>query len=105
MDNLSSDIDHIFKNYIYINLNTLCNEDQSYSENDKNAQFYVKKYEILEIPLILSLNTNINEFAEVKKYNQFIFKIFKNEIILYETSYKLIGFITQPSVKHFAVYF
>ena len=33
--NLSQDIDHIFKNYIYINLNTICNEAQFYSENDK----------------------------------------------------------------------
>ena len=105
IDNLSQDIDHIFKNYIYINLNTICNEDECYSENDKNVQFYVKKYEILEMPLILSLNTNINEFKDLKKYSQFISKIFKNEIILYETSYKLIGFVTQPSIKHFVEYF
>ena len=57
------------------------------------------------MPLILSLNTNINEFSDLKKYSQFISKIFKNEIILYETSYKLIGFITQPSVKFFLAYF
>ena len=105
IDNLSPDIDHLFKNYIYINLNTICNEEQCYSENNNNLQFYVKKYEILEMPLILSLNTNINEFAELKKYSQFISKIFKNEIILYETSYKLIGFVTQPSEKHFVAYF
>ena len=105
IDNLSEDIDHIFKNYIYINLNTICNEDECYCENDKNVRFCVKKYEILEMPLILSVNTNINEFSDLKKYSQFISKIFKNEIILYETSYKLIGFITQPSVKHFVAYF
>ena len=57
------------------------------------------------MPLILSLNNNINEFTELKKYSQFISKIFKNELILYETSYKLIGFVTQPSVKHFKAYF
>ena len=28
IDNLSPDIDHLFKNYIYINLNTICNEEQ-----------------------------------------------------------------------------
>ena len=60
IDNLSPDIDHIFKNYIYIILNTIYNEAQCYSENDKNIQFYVRKYEILEIPLILKLNNNIN---------------------------------------------
>ena len=48
MDNLSPDIEHIFKNYIYINLNTICNEVQCYSEKDKNVQFYVKKYESLK---------------------------------------------------------
>ena len=106
IDNLSPDIDHLFKNYIYINLNTIFHEEQCYSENNNNIQFYVKKYEILEMPLILSLNTNINEFAELKKYSQFISNIFKkNEIILYETSYKLIGFVTQPSEKHFVAYF
>ena len=35
----------------------------------------------------------------------FISKIFKNEVILYETSYKLIGFVNKPQVQHFAAYF
>ena len=44
IDDLSPYIDPIFKNYIYIILNTIYNEAQCYSENDKNIQFYVRKY-------------------------------------------------------------
>ena len=43
MDNLSSDIDHIFKNYIYINLNNICNEEQCYSENNKKYNQFISK--------------------------------------------------------------
>ena len=42
LDNLSNDVQEIFHNYIYINLNTICNESQCYSEDDKNVQFYIK---------------------------------------------------------------
>ena len=77
INNLSPDINHIFKNYIYINLNTICNKDKCYSENYKNVQFYVKKYEILEMPLILLLNTNINEFAELKNIAGLYLKFLK----------------------------
>ena len=94
IDNLSNDVQEIFHNYIYINLNTICNESQCYSEDDKNVQFYVKKYEILEMPFILSINTNINNYSELIKYNDFINKIFKNEIKLYNIDYKLVGFVT-----------
>ena len=53
------------------------NEEQCYSENNNNIQFYVKKYEILEMPLILSLNTNINEFAELKNIDSLYLKFLK----------------------------
>ena len=105
LDNLSKNIQELFHNYIYINLNTICNESQCFSEDDTNVQFYVNKYEILEMPYILSINTNINDYAELIKYNDFINNIFKNEIKLYNIDYKLVGFVTQPSINHFVAYF
>ena len=85
LDNISNNIQELFQNYIYINLNTICNESQCFSEDDANIQYYVKKYEIIEIPYILSINTNINDYNELVKYNEFINKILKmksNYIIL-----------------------
>ena len=35
--------------------------------------------EILEMSYILSINTNINDYSELMKYNDFIYKIFKYE--------------------------
>ena len=57
------------------------------------------------MPYILSINTNINDYSELIKYNDFINKIFKKEIKLYNIYYKLVGFVIQPSIKHFAAYF
>ena len=42
------------------------------------------------MPCILSINTNINDYSELMKYNDFINKIFKNEIKLYNIDYKLV---------------
>ena len=105
LDNLSNNIQELFKNYIYIDLNTICNESQCFSEDDRRVQFYVKKYEILEMPYILSINTNINNYNELIKYKDFINKIFKYEVNLYDIDYKLVGFVTQPSSNHFVAYF
>ena len=52
----------MFKGYIYMNINTICNEEQCYSDDDKNVNFYVKKYEILELPLILIYYSKIKIF-------------------------------------------
>ena len=65
LDNLPNNIRELFKNYIYIDLNTICKEIQCFREDDISVQFYVKKYEILEIPYILSINTNINDYSEL----------------------------------------
>ena len=66
-DNLYNTIQELFQNYIYINWNTC--------EDEPNIPFYMKKYEILEIPFILSINTNINGYVEWIKYFDFINKI------------------------------
>ena len=101
LDNLPNNIRELFKNYIYIDLNTICNKSQCFSEDDRRVQFYLKKYVILEMPYILSINTNINDYSELIKYKGFINKIFKYEFNLYDIDYKLVGFVTQPSSNHF----
>lgn len=53
---------YFFMNHIYININTLCNEKECIDE----AQFYVKKYEILAVPLILSIYVNVSNYNELK---------------------------------------
>ena len=67
---------------IYLNINTIYNEEQWYREDNQNVNFYVKKYEILELPLILSINTNLSNFNLLIKNKDFLNKILKNEIIL-----------------------
>ena len=42
-----------------MNINKICNEPQCTNEDDKNINFYIKKYEIRELPFILSINTNL----------------------------------------------
>ena len=98
-------IDDLFKGYIYMNIHTICNEEQCYSEDDKNVNFYVKKYDILQLPLILSINTNLSNFNLLIKNKDFLNKIMKKEIKLYGEKYLLIGFITQPYQNHFVSYF
>ena len=95
----------LFKGYIYMNIHTICNEEQCYSEDDKNVNFYVKKYEILQLPLILSINTNLSNFNLLIKNKDFVNKIMKKEIKLYGEQYSLLGFITQPYQNHFVSYF
>ena len=63
-----------------MNINKNCNEEQCYSEDDKNVNFYVKKYEILQLPLILSINTNLSNFNLLIKNKYFLNKIMKKEI-------------------------
>ena len=88
-----------------MNIHTICNEEQGYSEDDKNVNFYVKKYEILQLPLILSINTNLSNFNSLIKNKDFLNKIMKKEIKLYGEKYSLLGFITQPYQNHFVSYF
>ena len=52
----------------------------------------MKKDEILQLSLILSINTNISNFNLLKKNNDFINnRIMYDEIIIYEEKYKLYG--------------
>ena len=104
-DNLAENIDYLFKNYIYINQNTICQEECCSDVNENQTNWYIKKYEINTMPQILSFNTNVNEYSRLKDYTEFINKIFLDNIILYNTSYKLIAFVTQPQPKHFVSYF
>ena len=104
-DKRINSLEELFKGYIYMNIHTICNEEQCYSEDDKNVNFYVKKYEILELPLILSINTNLSNFNLLIKNKDFLNKIMKNEITLYGEKYLLLGFVTQPYQNHFVSYF
>ena len=88
-----------------MNIHTICNEQQCISEDDKNINFYVKKYEIIELPFILSINTNLSTYDLLIKNKKFITRIFKRNIVLYGQKYTLIGFITQPYQNHFISYF
>ena len=67
------------------------------SEEDKNINFYIKKYEIIELPFILSINTNLDIYALLIKNKNFINRIMKRRVILYGQKYILIGFIMQAS--------
>ena len=57
------------------------------------------------MPLILSINTNINDYNQLISYKEFINKIFLQKITLYNNNYNLLGFITQPSFNHYIGYF
>ena len=57
------------------------------------------------MPYILPINTNINNYNELIKYKDFINKIFKYKVNLYDIDYKLVGFVTQPSSNYFVAYF
>ena len=41
-DNRAKNIEEIFNDYIYININTICREEKYISEDDKNVNWYIK---------------------------------------------------------------
>ena len=88
-----------------MNVHTICNEEQCYSEDDKKCEFLCKRYKILKLPLILSINTNLSNFNWLIKNKEFLNKIMKKEIKLYGEKYLLIGLITQPYQNNFVSYF
>lgn len=59
----------------------------------------------MEIPPIISINVNVDDFDDLKNNLGFINKYFKLTIEIYNNIYKLIGFITQPFRNHFISYF
>ena len=71
-DNRAKNIEEIFNDYIYININTICREEKCISEDDKIVNWYIKKYKILEMPLFLSINININDYKQLPSYKKFI---------------------------------
>ena len=54
-----------------MNIHTICNEEQCYGEDDKNMNFYVKKYEISQLQLILSVGANLSNFNLLIKNKDF----------------------------------
>lgn len=86
-------------------MHTICNEKICDENKDKGIQFYIKKYTILDMPLILSINTNLNEFGYMIDKKQFNNTIFKNRIELFGCSYNLIGMMTQSYKNHFKSFF
>ena len=98
-------VEEIFKNYLYINLNTICQEESCINEDESIVNWYIKKYEVLEMPRILSFNTNINDYNTLISYESFINKLFIENIKIYNNNYKWIAFVTQPEPNHFIGYF
>ena len=105
IDNRITNIEELFNNYIYININTICQEEKCVNENESLVNWYIKKYEILEMPLILSINININDYNQLNANRDFINKIFLKKVTLYNYNYNLIAFITQASSNHYIGYF
>ena len=60
-DNKAKNIDEIFNEYIYFNINTICREKNYKIEDYWLVNWYIKKYQILKIPLFLSININNND--------------------------------------------
>ena len=73
-----------------MNINDICIENEFFNE----VKFYVKLYNIIDKPLILAFNANVEIFEDLIKNKKFINKIFKDNIALYNTNYKLIVIIT-----------
>ena len=100
-DNNAKNIEEIFNNYIYMDINTICQDEKCSDEKETIVNWYIKKYDILEMPIILSINTNINDYNKLISYKEFINKIFLQKIKLYNNNYNLLGFITPPSFNNY----
>ena len=62
-------IQDIFLNYyIYINLNTICQEEICVKDENTLIKWYIKIYEIIKMSLILSINTKINGYDILFKH-------------------------------------
>ena len=94
-----NNIQDLFLKFIYVNENTIC----KYCEKD--VKFYCKLYNIIQMPLILTINANVDHYNDLLSNKKFMNKIFKENIVLYKNNYKLIGLITQPIDDHFISYY
>ena len=75
-DNRVDNIEKLFKDYLFIDMHTICNEETCAENKDKDVQYYIKKYTILDMPKILSININLNDFDYILVKNHFIKTIF-----------------------------
>ena len=75
-DNRVDNIEKLFKDYLFIDMHTICNEETCAANKDKDVQYYIKKYTILDMPKILSINTSLNDFDYILVKNHFIKTIF-----------------------------
>ena len=48
-DNRITNIEELFNNYNYININTICQEEKYINENASIVNCYIKKYSIIEM--------------------------------------------------------
>ena len=65
-DKSINDIQDLFLKHLYINLNTICTQ----RECEEAVNFYVKKYTVKFMPIILSFNINVANYNELsKKYS------------------------------------
>ena len=71
----------------------------------KYGELDIKKYNILEMSIIFSLNININDYNQLIAYKEFINKIFLQKVKLYNKNYNLLGFNTQSSFNLYIGYF
>ena len=84
-----------------MDINTICQDEKCSEENENMMNWYIKKYNIIEMPFILLINTNINDYNQLIAYKEFINKIFLQKIKLYNNNYNILGFITSPSFNHY----
>ena len=45
-----------------MDINTICQDEKCSDENENMMNWYIKKYNIIEMPFILSINININDY-------------------------------------------
>ena len=57
------------------------------------------------MPLILTINANVEHYNDLLLNKNFMNKILKEKIVLYSNNYKLIGIITRTTEDHFISYY
>ena len=71
----------LFKEYIYININTICKENECYKEDDDSViNFYVKTYEIINLPLVLAININLVSYDSLLEKKDLLIKFLKKKL-------------------------
>ena len=73
-------VEEIFKNYLYINLNIICQEESCKNEDELIVNWYIKKYEVFGMQRILLFNTYLNGYYTLISYESLINKLFIESI-------------------------